>query len=190
MMALVACDDPGLVILPTHRVVRQLDSGARAGFLSRASEFFSIEEVKSQELLRARFIDAGSGEIGVALRGTPVLHVLRMRNVSKTMMDLLPAIAPVVRELDVSVLHAAVFNRIFGIGPNAINAGGNIEYTTDAAYALDAVGRGAADGAFLMHPPTISDVERVSEAGATMPEKSTYFFPKLATGLLLNPLND
>ncbi len=68
--------------------------------------------------------------------------------------------------------------------------GGNIEYTIDSAGAYSAVAEGRADGAFLMNPPTIDDVERVSLAGATMPQKSTYFFPKLLTGLVMNPLSD
>jgi uncharacterized protein (DUF1015 family) len=95
-----------------------------------------------------------------------------------------------VRRLDVSVLHALVFDRIFGLGPGEIRKGGNIEYTIEIDGALGAVAQGHADGAFLMNPPSIQDVERVSDAGATMPEKSTYFYPKLLTGLVMNPLFD
>ena len=101
----------------------------------------------------------------------------------------LPQAPAVVRELDVSVLHAMVFERIFGIKPEAVKAGGNLEYTIDAGGALDAVASANADGAFLMNPPSIEDVQRVSDSGATMPEKSTYFYPKLITGLFMNPLD-
>jgi uncharacterized protein (DUF1015 family) len=62
--------------------------------------------------------------------------------------------------------------------------------TIEIGGALGAVAQGRADGAFLMNPPSIKDVERVSDAGATMPEKSTYFHPKLLTGLVMNPLFD
>ena len=91
---------------------------------------------------------------------------------------------------DVTALHALVFDRIFSLRAAEIRKGGIVEYTTDAIAALDAVIEGRADGAFLMNPPSIVDVERVSDAGATMPEKSTYFYPKLLTGLVLNPLDD
>ena len=60
----------------------------------------------------------------------------------------------------------------------------------DSEAAFDSVVRQKADGAFFLNPPSIRDVERVSDAGATMPEKSTYFFPKLLTGLVMNPLSD
>jgi len=95
-----------------------------------------------------------------------------------------------VRSLDVTVLHALVFDEVFSLKAAEIRKGGNIEYTIDANAALDAVSEGRADGAFLMNPPGIGDVERVSDAGATMPEKSTYFYPKLLTGLVLNPLEE
>ena len=89
-----------------------------------------------------------------------------------------------------SILHALVFDRIFGLRADEIRKGGNIEYTIEIGGALGAVAQGHADGAFLMNPPSIHDVERVSDAGATMPEKSTYFYPKLLTGLVMNPLFD
>ena len=102
----------------------------------------------------------------------------------------MPDAAAEVRRLDVSVLHALVFDRIFGLKADEIRKGGNIEYTIEIGGALGAVAQGHADGAFLMNPPSIRDVEQVSDAGATMPEKSTYFHPKLLTGLVMNPLFD
>jgi uncharacterized protein (DUF1015 family) len=94
-----------------------------------------------------------------------------------------------VRDLDVSILHAMVLDRIFAIKSEEVRQGGNLEYTIDAGGAIAAVASGAADGAFLMNPPTVQDVEWVSNAGATMPEKSTYFHPKLLTGIVINPLD-
>ena len=83
-----------------------------------------------------------------------------------------------------------MFERLLGIGEAAVKSGALIDYTVDARGALAAVGEGRAAGAFLMNPPSITDVERVSDAGATMPEKSTYFYPKLLTGLVMNSLSD
>ena len=100
------------------------------------------------------------------------------------MAEAMPTAPEAVRRLDVSVLHALVLERIFGITPEQVKAGGLIEYTIDALGALDRVGPASASGAFLMNPPTIGDVEAVSDVGAVMPEKSTYFYPKLLTGLV------
>jgi uncharacterized protein (DUF1015 family) len=189
MMTLVACDDPGLVILPTHRVTKSLPAAAIASFAERAREVFDVEEIAHRDTFRARLNDLGVGTIGVTLKNSPHYFLLRLRDAT-AMKAALPASPDEVRRLDVSVLHALVFDRIFGLRADEIRKGGNIEYTIEIGGALGAVAQGNADGAFLMNPPTIQDVERVSDAGATMPEKSTYFHPKLLTGLVMNPLFD
>ena len=189
MMTLVACDDPGLVILPTHRVVKSLPANAIASFAERAREVFEVEEIAHRDIFRARLNDAGTGTIGVTLKNSQHYFLLRLRDAA-AMKAALPDAPDEVRRLDVSVLHALVFDRIFGLRADEIRKGGNIEYTIEIGSALGAVAQGHADGAFLMNPPTIRDVERVSDAGATMPEKSTYFHPKLLTGLVMNPLFD
>jgi uncharacterized protein (DUF1015 family) len=189
LMTLVACDDPGLVILPTHRVVKSLPADAIASFTQRAGEVFEIVEIAHRDEFRTRLDDSGTGAIGVTLKGSPSYLILRLRS-DTAMKAAMPDAPPEVRRLDVSILHALVFDRIFGLGADEIRKGGNIEYTIEIGGALGAVAQGHADGAFLMNPPTIQDVERVSDAGATMPEKSTYFHPKLLTGLVMNPLFD
>jgi uncharacterized protein (DUF1015 family) len=189
MMTLVACDDPGLVILPTHRVVHRLRPDAVASFAAEAGRAFEVEEVAPPDALVARLREHGRGALAVALKGHAKPYLLRLRD-RGALESALPGVAPEVRELDVSVLHALLFDRIFQIKAAEVRKGGIIEYTIDAAGALAAVREGRSDGAFLMNPPSIRDVERVSGAGATMPEKSTYFHPKLLTGLVLGPLDD
>jgi uncharacterized protein (DUF1015 family) len=187
MMTLVACDDPGLVILPTHRLVRRLLREAIESFVARARELFVVEPFADRAEFRTRLAEAGRGALGVALAGHDALYIIRLRDPAAITVQAIPE---PVRQLDVSILHRLVLQPIFGLDADAIKAGGNIEYTIDAAGALEAVASGRADGAFLMNPPSIADVIRVSDAGATMPEKSTYFYPKLLTGLLMNPLFD
>lgn len=189
MMTMVACDDPGLVILPTHRIVHRLRPDAIAAFAAEARKIFTVEEITDRDILRARLHDAGHGALAVALKGHPTHYLLRIRD-RAAVSAAIPETPPPVRELDVTLLHAMIFDRIFALTAAEIRKGGNIEYTIDAPAALEAVASGAADGAFLMNPPSIEDVERVSDAGATMPEKSTYFHPKLLTGLVMNPLDD
>lgn len=189
MMTLVACDDPGLVILPTHRVVKSLPASAIVSFTQRAREVFEVTEIAHRDEFRALLDDSGTGAIGVTLKNSPHYFILRLRDAA-AMKAALPDAPDKVRRLDVSILHALVFDRIFGLRADEIRKGGNIEYTIEIGGALGAVANGHADGAFLMNPPSIQDVERVSDAGATMPEKSTYFHPKLLTGLVMNPLFD
>jgi uncharacterized protein (DUF1015 family) len=187
MMTLVGCTDPGLVILPTHRVVKSLNPDALASFSKRSREVFDVQEFAHRDEFRARLEESGRGAIGVALRGTANYQILRLRE--RAALDFaLPEAPPEVRYLDVSILHALIFDRIFGLSAEEIRLGRNIEYTIETGGALGAVAQGRADGAFLMLPPSIQDVERVADAGATMPEKSTYFHPKLLTGLVMNPL--
>jgi uncharacterized protein (DUF1015 family) len=188
MMTLVGRDSAGLVILPTHRVVQHLNADARASFSRRAREIFEVEAFDDRDRMRAELARRGRGTIGVALRGSSAVWLLRLRE-RQALETALPDIPPIVRELDVSILHALIFDGIFGVKPEAIKAGGNLEYTIDVAGALETVISGRADGAFLMNPPSIEDVQRVSDSGATMPEKSTYFYPKLITGLFMNPLD-
>ena len=188
LMTLVSCNDPGLVILPTHRVVKALDASALAAFEARAKQVLEVTRISDVRELHANLTQRGRGALAVALKGGGnFLLALRDR---AALDAALPDAPREVRELDVSVLHALVFDRIFGIKADEVRKGGNIEYTIDSAGAYSAVAEGRADGAFLMNPPTIDDVERVSLAGATMPQKSTYFFPKLLTGLVMNPLSD
>jgi len=190
MMTLVACDDPGLVILPTYRMARRLDPETIGSFDTRVAPLFAVEEFSSADAMRAALAKAGQGAIAVALGGERVkLRLLRLKDPG-AMADAIPAAPPAVQRLDVSVLHALVLERIFEITPEQVKAGELIEYTIDALEALGNVGPGTGSGAFLMNPPAISDVEAVSDAGAVMPEKSTYFYPKLLTVLVLNPLDD
>jgi uncharacterized protein (DUF1015 family) len=189
MMTLVAFDDPGLVILPTHRLVRRLPSDAQARLAAQAPVAFAVEEFADSERFRAALAAHGRGALGVALKGESRFRILTLRD-RTALAATMPDAPPAVRDLEVSILQMLIFERIFAITPEQVRQGGNVEYTIDAAAALAEVASGAADGAFMMNPPTVEDVARVSAAGATMPEKSTYFFPKLLTGLIMNPLED
>jgi len=188
MMTLVTFNDPGLVILPAHRLIRRLDRDAMFSFAARARELFDLEEFENGGAMRAALSTAGRGALGIALKRDRTTRLVRLRNYD-TLASLVPDVPKAVRELDVSILHTLVLDRILALRPDEVRKGGNIEYTIDARAALAAVERGEADGAFLMNSPSVHDVERVCGAGATMPEKSTYFYPKLLTGLVMNQLD-
>ncbi len=187
MMTLVAFDDPGLVILPTHRIARRLSPEAFASFDHSCRRNFKIEEFDDHKRFLSELARRGQGVLGVSLANDPKFRLLTLR-ATTDLSAMMPDSPAAVRELDVSVLHSLIFDRIFGLKPDEIRAGGNLEYTIDASGALAEVLSGSAAGAFLMNAPTVHDIERVTAAGATMPEKSTYFFPKLLTGLVMNPV--
>jgi uncharacterized protein (DUF1015 family) len=187
MMTLVRFDDPGLVILPTHRVIHELGLDRMRTYAARIREHFTVEEFSDSESMIVQLKSRGRGYIGAAIKSTPV-SILSLKN-RDYMSRALPQIHEEVRKLDVAVLHTLVLNEILGITPEMVRSGGNVSYTIDERAALSAISSGAAAAAFLLNPPTVYDVEKVSNAGATMPEKSTYFHPKLQTGLLINPLD-
>jgi hypothetical protein len=97
--------------------------------------------------------------------------------------------APAVRALDVTLLDAVVLRGLAGIDSAAAERTGHLTYTHDDDDALKALDSGAA-AAFLLASPRLEDVKAVCLSGETMPQKSTYFFPKLLTGLVFNPLDD
>lgn len=189
MMTLVAFDDPGLVILPTHRLVRRLPADAIAHFRDRCDAHFTVDALAAPDQFFAALAACGRRALGVALGGQAGFLLLTLRDPA-SLAAAMPDTPAAVRELEVALLHTLILDRIFGIKAAEVRQGGNIEYTIDGPAALTEVAAGRAAGAFLMNPPTVEDIERVSSAGATMPEKSTYFFPKLLTGLVLNPLDD
>jgi uncharacterized protein (DUF1015 family) len=187
MMTLVAFDDPGLVILPTHRVIQHLTDTQVKTYTSTIHDKFAVEEFADAAGMLAQLKLRGRGYIGAAVRGIrpTILHLRSQDYMSRA----LPAGPEEVRKLDVAVLHALVLDEALGISPQMVRSGDNIAYTIDGRAAVASVASGNAAAALLLAPPTVYDVERVSDAGATMPEKSTYFYPKLQTGLLINPLN-
>jgi uncharacterized protein (DUF1015 family) len=187
MMTLVAFDDPGLEILPTHRVITRLSDEQLKAYQSRIHQKFEVEEFDDPARMFVQLQSRGRGYVGAAVKGIPV-GILHLRNQDQMSLALPKANAEV-RKLDVAVLHTLILDDILQINPQMVRSGDNISYTIDARAALNGVASGTAAAAFLLSPPTVYDVEKVSNAGATMPEKSTYFYPKLQTGLLINPLD-
>lgn len=187
MFALVAKDDPGLLILPTHRVV----SGLRGDFsvdklAANAAEF----DWRRVGLVAGDFADAdamlskfGPGAMGFVSPARDTLWVARLKD-QADMAKVAPEELPVWRELDVSILHKLVLDKALTPWRTPETT---IEYTPDGVKVLEALGQGAQLGACLQGTP-LRSVEQIALAGASMPHKSTYFYPKLSTGIVLKPL--
>jgi len=174
-----AATDPALVVLPTHRLVRPRPGlpGGRDALLSRLGGGWALEPVTDPLAALSRLAELRTGEhafILVAPDGAAILH--RRRREAGSPRD----------TLDVAVLQAEVI-RACGIGEAELREGA-LGYSRDPAETVEEVRDGRAALAFLVSPCTGREVLAVAGAGEMMPQKSTYFYPKVPTGLVLSPL--
>jgi uncharacterized protein (DUF1015 family) len=174
-----------LTVLPTHRLVRGLGEAGAARLLATAGELFAVEPVESGTELAEAFTaqhDGGRGRFGVWTRAGGAVLTARPSAFAPS----LPTGGKALRSLDVTLLGAAL-NRLAEIDDEAVETGA-IGYTKSSAEAIAAVDADdGIDAAFLLEPTPISAIEAVAQDGDVMPQKSTYFYPKALTGLVINP---
>ena len=186
LMCLVALEDPGLTVFPTHRLIGGLDDARRAALEQALQRDFDISEVPVQEIAPA----PGGGPLQLGYidgRDGRALHLtLRDQAIADAA---LPTHSEAYRHLDTGVLETLVLKNALGYSDDDIAHFNGLFYARDTAEALEMVRSGAYDAAFLMRPTPVDQVRDVAGAGENMPPKSTYFFPKLLTGLLFNPLS-
>jgi uncharacterized protein (DUF1015 family) len=176
-----------LTVLPTHRIVRSIGDEAVAGLRARLTELFAVRPASRSELVErfdGRQASGGNGRFGLWTRaGGSFLEARRDAFEAS-----LPDGGPAMRALDVVLLGAAL-ERLLELDTTAVAAGEQIAYTKSAAEAIAAVDEGwaAADAAFLLEPTPVRSIIEVAREGDVMPQKSTYFYPKALTGLVINP---
>jgi uncharacterized protein (DUF1015 family) len=170
LMFLANMADEGLTILPTHRLIREIPED----MLERLSAHFLIEKVNVREITRRiagrRHVlgyYAGRGEEG---------YILDYKG------EDLSGIPPALADLDVSILHELILGRLLHES--------DIAYEMDVSKCLQLVREGRYAAAFFLNPTQVGDVEKVALSSLRMPPKSTYFYPKLLTGLVLNIFNN
>jgi uncharacterized protein (DUF1015 family) len=179
--------DAELTVLPTHRLVRDIDEARATRLLETADSLFEVEPVAAGTALIEAFSSpavatGGRGRFGLWTRAGGAILTARRAEFEAW----LPAGGPALRSLDVTLLGVAL-ERLLGIDPDAVAAGA-VAYTKSAADAVAAVD--AADGvdvAFLLEGTPVAAIEAVAREGDVMPQKSTYFYPKALTGLVINP---
>jgi len=177
LMGFVAFEDPGLQIYPPHRLVRQPEGFDAAQFLQALEPWFEIEQVS--EALPDRVESAGEGcVLGLALHGGGN-YLLRLRDIDRA--EFLGADrGPAWRALDVAILHRGIIERVLGIPEGTV-----FEYEKSAARAMEAAQSGATGLAFILRATKKEQIRACAEAHEPMPQKSTYFFPKLPTGAVI-----
>ena len=188
LMALVSLEDPGLTVFPTHRLISGLadDPAKQEALGAGLKELFEIEEVPTAQLDPA-------GSEGVGVFGYIDSHFkrgFRLRLAQPERLDdALAGRSAAYRTLDAAILEELVLKEILGMSAEDVAAKRGIGYTPSVDDALAKLEAGDYQVAFLLRPTPVDQVRAVAAAGETMPPKSTYFFPKLLTGIVFNPLD-
>lgn len=184
MMALSSMSDPGLVLLPTHRIVQKMPM-VPAAFEDALQRYFNTRYVPNGNLLEEleQCNASDTRAFGIALPdGRGILATL---DKPIEALDWIEGDASErLKLLDVTILHSVIFEKILGLKGHDF-----FSYTRDPQEALDAVNNGAG-ASFLMNPPTVDDMRHIALGGEKMPQKSTYYYPKILSGLVLWSLND
>ncbi|MGA7751335.1 MAG: DUF1015 domain-containing protein [Candidatus Sulfotelmatobacter sp.] len=184
MMTFVNMNDPGLLVLPTHRVVHSLGSFSADAFEKACREFFEVQEAdpgidasKAASLLR------DLGRAGTALLAVTGSRAFVLHSPKATASKFLAGLSDRQRSLDVVQLHKCILEGVLQLSEESIRNQENLSYLRDAGEAIGQVRSGAANIAFLMNPCAVQKVRDVAFAGEVMPQKSTDFYPKLLSGL-------
>jgi len=186
LMALVSLEDPGLAVFGYHRLLSNLgEPPAQEALAATLRERFELEEVPLERLDPA-------GESGVGVFGYVDAHFrrgFRLRlSEPESLADVIPDTSRAYRELDAAILETLILRGALGMTEGDVEAKRGIAYTASAQAALASLDEGT-HAVFLMRPTPVEQVRAVADAGETMPPKSTFFFPKVLTGIVFNPLS-
>ena len=189
MMMLVDMANPGLVVFPTHRLVRDLPVFDANAVVEGCKEYFDITHQTGVDSIEKKLTDLyneGKHAFGFYCQGDEwKLMVLKDESV---LAELMPEKSKALRELDVSILHTLVLEKIMGIDAENMAKQINLYYTRSFDEALSEVRCGNAQCTFILNPTRVGEISQVATNGEKMPQKSTYFYPKLITGLVMNKL--
>jgi uncharacterized protein (DUF1015 family) len=185
LMCLVALEDPGLTIFPTHRLVRGLDAARWAALDAVLERDFTKRDVAPDEIAPP----AGDGPLEFGYIDSRTKTAQRFQLKDQAIADAaLAESTPPYRRLDTGVLETLLLKGALGLTDDDISHLHDFGYARDAEQALELVDSGEYDAAFVLRATPVQQVRDVAASGENMPPKSTYFFPKLLTGLLFNPL--
>jgi len=184
LMCLVSLADPGLTIFPTHRLLTGLDDERRVALREAIRRDWDVEQVSDDELEPA---PDGRVRIGYldAHHDRPLRLTLKDPAIAAAALPGMPA---AYRRLDTAVTEALLLQGALGMDEDDISHLRGLDYARSTADARERVRSGAVQAGLFMGPAPVELVREVAAAGAVMPPKSTYFFPKVPTGLLFNPL--
>jgi uncharacterized protein (DUF1015 family) len=189
MVVLVNADREQLEILATHRLIHEANEDALRSLIRDADPIWQVVPVAPAQLA-ARLAELRGVEqpvFGLVLPGDEGFLLVGDADAANDRMRREP-MSEAVRQLDLAILHTAILGDRLGIDAEAIATGGALAYTRSEADAIRAVASGEAKAAILVRPTRLEQLAAVASAGGVMPQKSTYFYPKLLTGLVFYPL--
>jgi uncharacterized protein (DUF1015 family) len=194
VMYLTSTSHPGLTILPAHRMVKGLDEDVVSNLLDKLRPYFELEEIScpTDDMSEAARVltDVVSpfsytpGNFGVLFHRRKGIKLLRLKSLEGVDPLIDPSIPPDLRHLDVTILREVVMD--YGLNLGRSDAEGHIEYTPSPAEALEKVKSGEIQVCFILNPTRVEQVQAAAELGHKLPHKATYFYPKVASGLVMN----
>lgn len=188
-------DDENLLVFPTHRIItRWIEPYV---LLEKVKKYFETEEFQfngqNKNEVKTKFLqaieDANQKQIsmGLYMKNVNKFYLLKLHENVSAILDEFE-VPDVLKKLDLTVLHKVLITKEFGYTQEEQMAQDGIKYIKQESEAFDLVDLGKAEASFIMAYPKINDIKEISEAGFRMPQKSTYFYPKLLSGIVINPL--
>jgi uncharacterized protein (DUF1015 family) len=197
MMTLFDLHDPGLVILPTFRLAKGLEKFSEEGFKGLFAKDFEISDVDWSSLadkttlnkVRAK-IENETHTFGAYRAGAKKIHLLRLKSEGLLDKEVDPGKSAAWKRLDVAILHSLIIDKLAAFTEKPFVQDEQVGYVRNLEEGLKKVADGEWQVIFLLKPCSLQQIRQVVEKGELMPHKSTDFFPKLKSGLVLNPLDD
>ncbi len=186
MMTLFNIEEPGMTIRPIHRIVHAVPDFDPERFLTKAEEHFVVTRHSSLIEMEAA-TKAGQKQHTFGCYAGGIFATLTLRDVA-IMDGLITDRSTDWKRLDVSILHTAILERLLGIDAKALEEQRNVTYTVEASHGVKIIKEGKEQLFFLLNATTPDEVRRVADHGEKMPQKSTDFYPKLLTGLVLSKM--
>ena len=189
MMSLIDLDDPGLLVLPTHRLFSDLSPEVLANLTSaNLAHSLAVRELENVDESTLRELEQAGEDAPSFLLITPGQSwLLSLNEQGRARMDGAGHSAAW-RDLDVSIAHTLILEDLLKLQPEDLTAGKYVRYAHETREALNAVAQGQAQAALLLNATRVRQICDIADADDQMPQKSTYFYPKLTTGLVMNPL--
>ena len=178
--------EEGVRILPMHRVIVDSMGVGLVDLEYRLKEIFNMVPFDNRKSFLAALNKGGKGTLGLYVKGIPRFYLLQLTKDPEIDKYLPQETHPLLKRHDATIIHECIIDPILGIGTNMENK--RIIFTSRAEEALDMVTKEQADISFLLNPPSMEDVLDIAEAGLRMPHNSTYFYPKVPTGLVFHSL--
>ncbi len=197
MMYLCSMEDPGLIVLPAHRMLIDVEVEKIKTLPDRLAQYFEITRIPFADNQKKKALDSllamlekheSKNAIGTYSKGSDAfLHMVLKKGVMEaTFGNQLPES---LRQLDVTVLTRLILMEILGFNGSHLDNEKLITYSSNVEKTIESVAKGESDVCFILNPTRIEQVKRIAEEGQIMPRKTTYFFPKALTGQVFNRLN-